>query len=213
MLPKKSQIRFHPSNIIKSETFKYYFGIYKETTPIVLVTVFAELIVGLELIRVQELFIFLPALVLILPGLLENRGNIASNLAQRLGTSVHLGVISWDLGFNDELKVNFFSTLILSGTLSITLTTLAYIYVVLANIPHISYLGFLFVTMFMSLGIGTILMIITIFVVLLSHRYGLDPDNVTIPIIATVGDILTVGSLYFVIRLVLLIDTWTPIFK
>ena len=213
MLPKKSQGLFHPHTILKSDSFKYFLAIYKETTPIVLVTVFAEMIVGLELIRVQELFVYLPALVLILPGLLENRGNIASNLAQRLGTSVHLGVISWDLGFNEELKVNFFATLILSGTLSLTLTTLAYIYVVLANISHISYLGFLFVTMFMSLGIGTILTIITILVVLLSHRYGLDPDNVTIPIIATVGDILTVGSLYFVIRLVLQIDTWLPIFK
>lgn len=213
MLPRKSQGLFHPHNILKSDSFKYFLGIYKETTPIVLITVFAELIVGLELIRVQELFIFLPALVLILPGLLENRGNIASNLAQRLGTSVHLGVISWDLGFNDELKVNFLATLILSGTLSLTLTTLAYLYVVVAGIPHISYMGFLFITMTMSLGIGTLLTIVTILVVLLSHRYGLDPDNVTIPIIATVGDILTVGSLYFVIRFVLLIDTWVPIFK
>ena len=79
--------------------------------------------------------------------------------------------------------------------------------------PHISIFGFLFVTLIMSLGIGTILTIITVLVVLLSHKFGLDPDNVTIPIIATIGDILTVGSLYFVLNFMLLIDKSIPIFN
>lgn len=206
-LPKRSY------NILKTETFHYFFRIYKETTPIVLLTVFAEIIVGLELIRLQELFYLLPALIVILPGLLENRGNIASNLAQRLGTAVHLGTIGWEQGLNDELKVNFIATLMMSGILSVTLTSVAYVYVVLFNIPHISFFGFLFVTLTMSLGIGSLLTIITIFVVLLSHRFGLDPDNVTIPIIATVGDILTVGSLYFVLNFLLLLDKSIPFLR
>lgn len=213
MLSKVHPLPRRPYKILKSETFHYFFGIYKETTPIVLLTVFAEIIVGLELIRVQELFYLLPALIVILPGLLENRGNIASNLAQRLGTAVHLGTVGWEQGINDELKVNFIATLLLSGILSVTLTTVAYGYVVLFNIPHISFFGFLFVTLTMSLGIGTVLTIITIFVVLLSHRFGLDPDNVTIPIIATVGDILTVGSLYFVLNILLLLDKSIPFLR
>lgn len=213
MLPKTIHFRKNPYTVVKTEQFKYFFNIYKETTPIVLVTVLAELVVGLELLKVQQLFGLLPALIIILPGLLENRGNIASNLAQRLGTAVHLGAIGWSLGFNDELKVNFIATLMLSGILSLTLTTVAYLYVVIFNVPHISLFGFLFVTLTMSLGVGSILTVITIFVVLLSHRFGFDPDNVTIPIIATIGDILTVGSMYFVLNFMLLIDKSIPIFS
>ncbi len=213
MLSKTVLFRRYSYKILKTEPFQYFFGIYKETTPIVLVTVLAEIVVGLELIRVQELFYLLPALIIILPGLLENRGNIASNLAQRLGTAVHLGTIGWEQGLNDELKVNFISTLLLSAILSVTLTSVAYLYVLLFNIPHISLVGFLFVTLTMSLGIGTILTVITVLVVLLSHHFGLDPDNVTIPIIATIGDILTVGSLYFVLNIMLLIDKTIPIFQ
>ena len=213
MLPKPYNSYWSPYNMIKSEKFKYFSDIYKETTPIVLITVLAELVVGLELLRVQALFGLLPGLLIILPDLLENRGNIASNLAQRLGTSVYLGIIGWDLGMNDELKVDFLSTLFLSGILSITLSTLAFLYVVLFGIPHISIFGFLFITLIMSLGIETILTIITVLVVLISHKLGLDPDNVTIPIIATVGDILTVGSLYFVLNFMLLIDKSISIFK
>lgn len=213
MLPKTFHFHRRPYNIIKTEKFNYFLGIYKETTPIVLVTVLAEIVVGLELLRVQQLLGLFLGLLIILPGLLENRGNIASNLAQRLGTAVHLGAIGWDLGFNDELKVNFIATLLMSATLSLTLTGVAYLYVVLFNVPHISIFGFLFVTLTMSLGIGSILTIITIFVVLLSHRFGFDPDNVTIPIIATIGDILTVGALYFVLNFMLLLDKSIPIFQ
>lgn len=214
MLPKTFRVRRNPYNIIKTEKFKYFAEIYKETTPIVLVTVLAELVVGLELIRVQELFPFFLGILIILPGLLENRGNIASNLAQRLGTGVHLGIVSFDLGLNDELKVNIISTIILSATLSLTLSILAYIYVIVFKIPHMSLFGFLFITLTMSLVIGTILTLITVFVVLLSHKFGFDPDNVTIPIIATVGDILTVFSLYIILEIMLIINNnWIPILR
>ena len=138
MLPKTVHLLGNPYNIVKTERFKYFFNIYKETTPIVLVTVLAELVVGLELLRVQKLFGLLPALIIILPGLLENRGNIASNLEQRLGTTVNLGTIGWSLGFNDELKVNIIATLMLSAILSLTLTTVSYAYVVLCS-KYISY--------------------------------------------------------------------------
>ena len=206
MLPKTFRVRRNPYNILKTEKFKYFLGIYKETTPIVIVTVLAELVVGLELLRVQQLFPLFVGIVIILPGLLENRGNIASNLAQRLGTSVHLGLISFDFGLNEELKVNIISTILLSATLSLTLTTLAYFSIILFNVAHtVTFFGFLFITLTMSLGIGTLLTMVTVFVVLLSHKFGFDPDNVTIPIIATIGDILTVFALYGVLEFMLFV--------
>ena len=206
MLPKTFRVRRNPYNILKTEKFKYFLGIYKETTPIVLVTVLAELFVWLELLRVQQLFPLFVGIVIILPGLLENRGNIASNLAQRLGTSVHLGLISFDFGLNEELKVNIISTILLSATLSLTLTTLAYLYIILFNVAHtVTFFGFLFITLTMSLGIGTLLTMVTVFVVLLSHKFGFDPDNVTIPIIATIGDILTVFALFGVLEFMLFV--------
>lgn len=214
MLPKTFRIKRNPYNIIKTEKFKYFLEIYKETTPIVLVTVLAELVVGLELIRVQKLFPLFLGILIILPGLLENRGNIASNLAQRLGTAVHLGVVGWDLGLNDELKVNIISTILMSATLSLTLSVLAYTYAVIFNVPHMPLLGFLFITLTMSMIIGTLLTMVTVLVVLISHKYGFDPDNVTIPIIATIGDILTVFSLFIFLNIMLFVDqSWFPLFQ
>ncbi len=207
LLPEKGFIR----RSLESEEWRRIERIYKEATPVVLVTVLMEIIAGLELLRVSDYYVLLPGLLLIIPGLMEARGNVVTSLAQRLGSSAHLGLINWDLGINDEVKVNWTATIILSSLLSFVLSLLAYLTAVILKMPHMSFWGFLSIALLMTLIVGTTLSSLTVLVVLLAHRLGLDPDNVTIPIVATLGDIFAVGSLYFIIRIVLFMDHFIKI--
>ena len=193
---------------LSSEEWYRFKRIYFETTPIVLVTVIVEIIAGIELLRVSEFYLLLPGLLLITPGLMEARGNNVTSLAKRLGSSVHLGLVGWDLGINDEVRVNVIATIMISIIVSFALSIMAFLAAILFNMPHISFLGFLSIALLMSLLVGTFLTFLTVLVVLIAHKLGLDPDNVTIPVVATLGDILTVGSLYVVIKAVLKLDSF-----
>ena len=207
LIPRKRLLR----RSLESEEWRRIKRIYKEATPVVLITVVMEIVAGLELLRVSKYYVLLPGLLLIIPGLMEARGNVVTSLAQRLGSSAHLGLINWDLGINDEVKVNWIATIILSSMLSFILSVLAYVTAVITKAPHMAFWGFLSIALLMTLIVGTTLASLTVLVVLLAHRFGLDPDNVTIPIVATLGDIFAVGSLYIIIRIVLYMSNFISI--
>ena len=197
--------------VYHSDDFGIFKDFYRETTPILVVIVFSELLAGILLLDINQYFFLLPGLLVIVPGLMESRGSVVSNVATRLGTSVHLGLVGWDLGINDEIKVNVIATIILNVILSFVLAILGWLMLNFLGIPHISFFDLLFVAVFMALTIGTILLGITILVVLVAHRQGIDPDNVTIPIVATLGDVLTISFLYLTIRVTLYVNAFLGI--
>ena len=196
--------------VIATEEFDIFSKFYRETTPILVVIVISELLAGVLLLDINKYFVLLPGLLVIVPGLMESRGSVVSNVATRLGTSVHLGLVSWDLGINDEVMVNIIATIILNMILSFVLAFFGWIMLNILGIPHISFLGLFFIAIFMALTIGMILLGITILVVLVAHRLGIDPDNVTIPIVATLGDVLTISFLYLTIRVTLAVNSVIP---
>ncbi|MFV2014732.1 MAG: magnesium transporter [Candidatus Heimdallarchaeota archaeon] len=192
--------------IRESPSYAYFMRIYKESTPIILITTLAEIFAGLILAKSEELILLIPGLLIIIPGMMESRGNIVTSLSQRMGTSVHLGIVKWELGINKEIMTNFYATMILSILVAIAMGTLGYISTVVLGIEHISLLGFIAATLFMALIMGFLLIILTIITVLASHRFKLDPDNVTVPIVATLGDVATVGFLIVLVKFLLRFD-------
>ncbi len=210
-----SNIRNYLSKIrnkaINSPSYSYFTKIYKESTPVILMTTLAEIFAGLILAKSEELILLIPGLIIIIPGMMESRGNIVTSLSQRMGTSVHLGIVKWEYGINKEITTNFYATMILNILVALIMGILGYVSAVFLGIEHISLLGFVVATMFMALIMGFILTILTIITVLASHKFKLDPDNVTVPIVATLGDIATVGFLIVLIKFLLAFDGVIPI--
>ncbi len=190
----------HLSRTHQSQSYAYFMRIYRETTPIILMTTLAEIFAGLILAKSEELILLIPGLIIIIPGMMESRGNIVTSLSQRMGTSVHLGIVKWEFGINKEIMTNFYATMILNILVAIVMGTLGYITTIILGIDHISLLGFILATLFMATIMGFILIVLTIVTVLASHKFKLDPDNVTVPIVATLGDIMTVGFLIVLVK-------------
>lgn len=203
-----STIRAKANN---SPSYSYFSKIYKESTPVILMTTIAEIFAGLILAKSEDLILLIPGLIIIIPGMMESRGNIVTSLSQRMGTSVHLGIVKWELGINKEITTNFYATMILNILVALIMGILGYVSAVFLGIEHISLLGFVVATMFMAVIMGFILTILTIVTVLASHKFKLDPDNVTVPIVATLGDIATVGFLIVLIKFLLAFDGVIPI--
>ncbi len=190
----------------QSTELGHFTRIYKEATPVALITVVAELIAGIYLAKFENYYLIIPGLLLIVPGMMESRGNIITSLSKRLGTSVHLGLIKWEYGVNKEIVVNLLATIILNVLAALGMGIMGFIASVIIGIPHISLLGFVLATLFMAVIVGTILAVITVFVVVLAYKLNFDPDNVTIPVIATIGDILTISFIVLLVNFLVFTD-------
>ncbi len=191
--------------------------VYREAMPVLLFTVLAELFAGALLLSLDIAFSSLIGLFVLIPGLMQLRGNISTSLAQRLGSGTHLGTISWEQGLNSPLRANiraaFYLAVIMSFCLAIgawflsmVIQTLAPTSGVLLLLPH-----FLIIALVTAILAGVVQVTITVTVALIAHARGLDPDNITIPIVAAIGDVITIGCLILAISLALIIPP-LPIF-
>ncbi len=135
----------------------------------------------------------IPALLILLPGFLEMRGNISGSLAARLGASLHLKKIRTNLKSNKLLNENVIASIILAIIVSIALGIIAYL--ITYFIFDINNTNIIFIALIASI-LSTIieipLTVITTFW-LFKHKY--DPDDIMGPYVTTIGDVVSVISL------------------
>jgi mgtE-like transporter len=172
--------------------------VFKETLPVVIGATIGELLAGLVLGGMQESLTLLPGLIVLIPAVLDLRGCISSALGSRLGSALHLGLVGWDKGLNKELKANIQASLLLSATTSVFVGGVAFLVNHALNIPTTGFIGLVAIS-FVSGTLAALTQVtITVVVSFTSYRRGIDPDNVTIPAMATVGDILGVAYMFLV---------------
>lgn len=144
----------------------------------------------------DRLTVMLPGLIVMIPPILDLRGNVNGALASRLGTALHIGTIRPRLSMSAELRINIASSLILSFLASATIGILSFGVNVLTGAPTIGILSLLVIAVFAGMMSGSILAVLTVFVAIVSYKRGWDPDNVTAPLMATIGDFTTMVCLF-----------------
>ncbi len=139
------------------------------------------------------------------PPLLALRGNISGALASRLGTALHQGAIDPDSLWGPEVKANVSSSVFLTFMVSLVTGVFASV-ITLATGMHPFSLKVILNLVSIAVIAGMIssvgLIALTVFVALFSYRRGWDPDNITSPLTASIGDLITVASIYVAIFLV-----------
>ncbi len=148
----------------------------------------------------------LPGLIVMVPPLLDLRGNINGALASRLGTALNAGLIEPRLKLSAEIKVNLISSLILSIIAPATIGLLSFGVNLLTSAPTIGLLELMIkltaIAVFAGFLSGLILALMTVFVAVTSYARGWDPDNITSPMMATIGDLVTIACIYLAVFLV-----------
>ena len=186
---------------MKSVLFATTGKVFKETLPVILGATIGELVAGLVLGGMQKSLPLLPGLIVLVPAVLDLRGCISSALGSRLGSALHLGLVGWEKGMNRELKENIQASLLLSFATSIFVGVVAFVVNIVLGLPTIGLLGLVTIS-FLSGTLAAITQVtFTIIVSFTSYRRGIDPDNVTIPAMATIGDVLGITYLFIVASL------------
>lgn len=139
------------------------------------------------------------AMVLLINGI---GGNIGSILGARLTSALHVGTLEPKLRGQRVLRGN----LVASALISVSIFSLiGLVFFVIAcssgiEITRSFRLALAFFIAGMALSVS--LMFVTIASAFVSFKGGLDPDNVVVPIVTSVGDVLGVTCLLLVIKIV-----------
>jgi len=145
----------------------------------------------------------LPGLLVMIPAAIGLRGNVFGSMGNRLSTAIHTGTFRASFRKESVLRQNVTASLSLTIVLSFLLALLTKIVAVSFGISNsigvldmavISVLG----GMLASLVVGAS----TVVLAVLSVRREWDLDNLVAPTTATLGDVVTIPSLFLASRLV-----------
>ncbi|MCD4703240.1 MAG: magnesium transporter [Methanosarcinaceae archaeon] len=175
-------------------------GIIRSSLPILILTSFIGLFAGQMLnIRLDEL-IALPTILLLIPALIKIGGDTGSMLAARLSSAFHMGLGTTRIHKNPVVRNSVAAAMIIGISASIFLSVAVWFVEGMANSP-LSLLD-----LFMICTIAGFLEQIAVFsatiaIAFASHRFGLDPDDTVIPMIATLGDVVGITAIFATLHL------------
>ena len=195
MKDKQKKIRSSLSTQAFSDFYHEHDSTIKEGLIALLICAFGDLIAGIILGKMTFFLETFPGLLVVIPGAIGMRGNIFGSFASRLSTNLHIGLISPNFEFSEDLNYNIFSSFVLTLVLSIFLGVVGKIFCILLNYPSMGLIDFILICTIAGIISNLIMLPITMFVSFKSFEHGWDPDNITSPIIAAFGDLFTLPAI------------------
>ena len=156
-----------------------------------------SLVAGAMLGSLTDTFERYPGLLVLVPAAIGLRGNVFGSLGNRVSTSIHAGDLQLRLRRNTVLGQNVLAAGALTLGMSLILVLLAAL--VSVGLGLGSTIGFADLSL-VSVGGGALASIpvlaATLGLAAGAVRFGWDLDNVTAPLVSTLGDVLTLPALY-----------------
>lgn len=198
MKANKKKNRISLSSI--QDFFSEHDSVIKESFIALLICALGDLFAGIVLGKMTFFLETFPGLLVIIPGAIGMRGNIFGSFASRISTNLHIGMISPKFELSEQLNNNILSSFVLTLILSLFLAIIAKIFCIIFHFESIALIDFILISIIAGI-ISTIIMLpVTMFISFKSFNHGWDPDNITTPLIAAIGDLFTlpaiVASLY-----------------
>jgi mgtE-like transporter len=174
-----------------------------ESIPMLFICGLIDTLAGVTLdIRLQHL-IALPAMFIIIPPFLGESNALGGILSSRLSSMLHIGTVEPKSLPDRLVSANFLVIYCLAFFVFLFVGGIAYAASIhfqfatpaFSTMLAIALLGGLFCTTFLNLA--------SYYIAILSFRFGLDPDNDTIPLITCLTDVVGVFSLLLAMYLLL----------
>ena len=169
--------------------------------PILLVLTLVELGSGLVLDSLEETLLQYPSLLVLVPVTIGTAGNLGSVLAARLSTAFHLGRLSFS-PTDETLAGNALATLALSLTVFPVVGAGAWALTALLTGTALGLSTVLVISTASGAILAVLAVVVTVVATYLAYRFSLDPDDVVIPVVTNVSDVLGVLVLFAVVQIV-----------
>jgi mgtE-like transporter len=174
-------------------------GIVGRGFPILVTTSLIGLITGQILNYRLDQLVSMPIILLLIPSLIKIGGDTGSMLGARISSALHMG-LGGRITKNPVVRNSVLAALIVGLTAS---AVLSFIIWLTGNLLGIGIGLFLLFRICMLAGSIELIVVFstTVFISFMSHRFGLDPDDTVIPIIATLGDLVGVTGIFVTLRM------------
>lgn len=208
-MPSESQ---RDEDVFESQFIDMYLSEYasissivREALPFELLATVGGVIAGIILSGMTNELEMIPGLIVIYPGVLGLRGNVSSTLGSRLGSAIHMGLITDIDRNNPELVNNISGSLLLGFIMAIILGVLGHFVTLALGFESAGVIKLVLICAISALTSGVILSFVAVLLAIGTFRYGFDPDNVVTPSIATIGDIVSMLMLFLSAKLVVML--------
>ncbi len=180
-------------------------SIVREALPFELVATVGGVIAGIIFSGMTGELEMIPGLIVIYPGVLGLRGNISSTLGSRLGSAIHMGLITDIDRNNPELTNNINGSLLLGFIMAVLLGLLGHFVTLGLGFESAGAFKLILISVIAAVTSGIILSVVAVLLAIGMFRFGFDPDNVVTPSIATIGDIVSMFMLFVAAKLVVML--------
>ncbi|MCU1464850.1 MAG: Divalent cation transporter [Actinomycetia bacterium] len=171
-----------------------------ESLPILALAGVVDILAGITIQNRFASFLKYPALLVMVPAFLEDSGSLGAILAARVSTKLHLGTLgdgSWRAAVDDVMLVYLYAIpvfVFLGLTSSVVATVL--------NKASPGTVEMLAVSLIAGFMATTASVIVGFYAAVATYRFGLDPDNHSIPLVTSSLDLL--GALSLILAIVIL---------
>lgn len=147
--------------------------------------------------------IAIPAILVIIPPFLGESNALGGILSARLSSMLHIGTIKPQRVPDKLVASNFAVIYLFSIFVFLFVGVLSYFASILIGISSPSIFEMLSISLLGGVLCTTFLNFASYYIAILSFRFGLDPDNDTIPLITSLTDVVGVLCLLFAMFLIL----------
>ncbi len=177
--------------------------VIEESLPVLSLAAAISILSGVFLGNNEELLKALPGILIIIPSFMAINGNISSVVSSRLSSALHMGLVKPHFRRSELLMRNIHSMLIISVIAFAVLGIAAATVNSMFSAGPVSFILFPVITLTAGLITVLILMFGSIFTSYIVYRHGIDPDNVVVPILTTVGDFVGISVLLLITAMVI----------
>lgn len=144
----------------------------------------------------------LPLILMMVPPINGLGGNIGCILGARLTSALHLGTIEPKLRGQKMLNQNLLASAFMGSGVFLFVSAVLFAFMCIKGMALGCSASLMLSFLIASLILMTIIISLATASAFLSFRRGLDPDNIVIPIVTSVGDVLGVICLIMAIRII-----------
>jgi len=137
-----------------------------------------------------------PGLMVLVPAAIGLRGNIFGAFGNRMSTAIHAGTFRWSLRREAVLGQSVLACVVLTMAMSLVLAVEARGIAGLAPEGAIDLLSMSTISIFGGMLASIVVLVAALGLTAGAVRFNWDLDNVTAPLVSTLGDVLTLPALY-----------------
>ena len=168
--------------------------------PVLVVLTAIELGSGIVLDTFETTLLRYPSLLVLVPVTIGMAGNLGSILAARLSTALHLGLLSFDPA-DERLAGNAVATIALALTVFPLVGAGAWVVQAAIGGARLPLVTVVAVALTSGVVLAALAVAVTTVTTYAAYRFGLDPDDLVIPVVTNVCDVLGVLVLFGAVRL------------